>query len=104
MEALSNALDGAVLKKEIKVIKIRISLESLEKILLQFANSSGLHMNSDKSNDYACSRGAELMAWCQNWNLDFGTLPTKYLGLPVLQKGMIKAIFQPLIDRVIMRV
>lgn len=60
------------------------SLKTLEDIMVRFASLAGLSMITDKTKLYAGIIINELMAWCQHWNIGFGMLPAKYLGLPLL--------------------
>lgn len=75
------------------------NFSSLANILSHFGSSAGLRLKLDKSKLYVCSKSQVIEDWCLSWNIGLGTLPTKYLGIPLMQKRLNKAIFQPLVDK-----
>lgn len=67
METLSTELDKTVSSKLFRVVKQKgeYQINHLEPILVNFANSTGLCMNTEKSKLYACNRANDILTWCQ---------------------------------------
>lgn len=74
------------------------SINSLGKVLQDFANCSGLKVNNDKSHFF--SRKVDLSWVKKNLNIKHVNLPVRYIGLPLFSGKLTKQMCCPLIDKV----
>ncbi|WZZ77741.1 hypothetical protein YC2023_098313 [Brassica napus] len=67
----------------------------------KFAAMSGLHINSSKSSIYASGPSTEtLREEALRLGIAVGSLPIRYLGLPLTTKALTKLDYEPLIDKI----
>ena len=77
------------------------SLEGILEVLSLFARYSGLHINSTKSSIFISGGcGSEIVNAAAEKRIGVGTLPIRYLGLPLTTKALTKQDYEPLIDKV----
>ncbi|XP_024013050.1 uncharacterized protein LOC112087252 [Eutrema salsugineum] len=75
------------------------SMESIISVFNDFATISGLHVSLEKSTVYLAGVAGDLRATTlENVPFVAGTLPVRYLGLPLLTKKMTRMDYAPLID------
>lgn len=80
------------------------TVDSLRRVMLtmkDFAVMSGLFINAEKSSLYASGSGTS--AICDeavSQGITVGTLPIRYLGLPLTTKALTKLDYEPLIDKI----
>lgn len=67
-------------------------------------SNSGLLINNEKSKLYIANPKPSIIAWCNTFNIALGNLPTEYLGLPLLNRRLNKALYQPLLDSIQKRI
>lgn len=75
------------------------SLDGVLSVMNTFAQMSGLHINASKSSIYSTGQNKLLLQ--QNTEvkgLTVGTLPFRYLGLPLTSKAWTRLDYEPLID------
>ncbi|KAL1211077.1 putative ribonuclease H protein [Cardamine amara subsp. amara] len=81
------------------------SLEGILEVFKQFAAISGLHISLEKSSIYMAGVSPvardEILA---QFPFDYGTLPVRYLGLPLLTKRMSLTDCLPLIEKIRSRI
>lgn len=82
----------------------KTTLNNLFQISESIKINNGLVINREKSKLYISKPRPEIVQWCNSINLTFGYLPTKYLGIPLLNQRMSKALYQPLLDSVQKRI
>lgn len=70
------------------------SLRGILQILEEFREVSGLRINQNKLNSSRCRELAAEMGIAQ------GSLPIRYLGVPLSPKKMTRSDFQPLLDQI----
>ncbi|CAA7058279.1 unnamed protein product [Microthlaspi erraticum] len=81
------------------------SLQAILEVLSSFHSYSGLGLNAGKSFLFLDGNSPGLNnSIAGNFGLVPGSLPVKYLGLPLLPHKMRRQDYQPLIDRVIARI
>ncbi|KAL0804295.1 hypothetical protein Bca101_096785 [Brassica carinata] len=81
------------------------SLEGILRILQSFYLNSGLGLNLAKSSLFLDGGNAEILKqMADRFGLASGSLPVKYLGLPLMPNKMNRRDYQPLIDKVIKRI
>lgn len=81
------------------------SLRGIMQVLLNFQRKSGLALNLRKTKVFIDGNNvSDCQALATQFGLQQGTLPVKYLGLPLSPKKLSKRDYQPLIDRVRARV
>ncbi|KAG7543595.1 Reverse transcriptase zinc-binding domain [Arabidopsis thaliana x Arabidopsis arenosa] len=77
------------------------SVESVLKVFDEFATHSGLKISLEKSTLYmagvSTTQKDEIL---QQFPFEYGSLPVRYLGLPLLTKKMTTADYLPLIERI----
>lgn len=66
--------------------------------------NAGLALNREKSKLFAPHRSKVISEWTSKWEIEYGLLPTKYLGVPLLHKWLYQALYQPLLDKIMKRV
>lgn len=77
------------------------SLEGVLQVMNQFAGFSGLHINAAKSSIFTSGGcGPEIGTAAAENGIGMGTLPIRYLGLPLTTKSLTKQDYEPLIDKV----
>lgn len=70
-------------------------------MLSRFAQYSGLHINATKSSIFISGGcGSEILNAAAEKGIGVGTLPIRYLGLPLTTKALTKQDYEPLIDKV----
>ena len=61
----------------------------------------GLHINASKSSIYASgSDVSSLVATTEALHVGVGTLPIRYLGMPLTTKSLTNHDYEPLIDKI----
>ncbi|KAL1823105.1 hypothetical protein ACET3Z_009883 [Daucus carota] len=78
-------------------------------LMMQSVNTfeafSGLKINACKSTFFASNTSPELKAWInQEYGIQLGNLPTKFLGVPLLATGLHASHCQPLISKITARI
>ena len=77
------------------------SLRGVLKVMEQFAKISGLHINASKSSLFAWGVSIEpLLSEAMRLGIKVGSLPVKYLGMPLTTNALTKQDYEPLIDKV----
>ena len=77
------------------------SLQGVMEVMGRFAGMSGLHINVVKSSIFASGRGThDLCEEATKLGIRVGSLPIRYLGLPLTTKGLTKKDYEPLIDKI----
>ena len=67
----------------------------------QFANISGLHINATKSSIFASGHSVSpTLEEAVRIGIKVGSLPVKYLGMPLITKALSKEDYAPLLDKV----
>lgn len=67
----------------------------------KFARMSGLHINESKSSIYSAGQNKLLLQQnAEVRGLSVGSLPFRYLGLPLMYKAWTRLDYEPLIDRI----
>lgn len=70
-------------------------------MLSRFARYYGLHINATKSSIFISGGcGSEIVNAAAEKGIGVGTLPIRYLGLPLTTKALTKQDYEPLIDKV----
>ncbi|XP_019057330.1 PREDICTED: uncharacterized protein LOC109116418 [Tarenaya hassleriana] len=77
------------------------SLEEIKRVITSFSRISGLFMNQDKLEIFfsGCS-SAERSDLLETSGLSVGSLPVRYLGVPLSPSRVTSKDFQPLIDKI----
>lgn len=69
-------------------------------VMRRFAAMSGLHINAAKSSIYVTGRNiADLLATTASLSIGVGTLPIRYLGMPLTTKTLTSHDYEPLIEK-----
>ncbi|XP_013583479.1 PREDICTED: uncharacterized protein LOC106292439 [Brassica oleracea var. oleracea] len=77
------------------------SLKGVIQTMEKFANMLGLHINASKSSLYASGPGtATVCEEALSLGIAGGSLPIRYLGLPLTTKARTKLDYEPLIDKI----
>lgn len=77
------------------------SLKGTMGVMKEFAKMSGLHINATKSTIFAAGPDLEpLLEEATTQGISTGTLPIRYLGLPLTTKSLTPLDYEPLIDKV----
>ena len=77
------------------------SLLGIMEVMRRFAAMSGLHINAAKSSIYVTGRNiADLLATAASLSIGVGTLPIRYLGMPLTTKTLTSHDYEPLIDKI----
>ena len=77
------------------------SLRGVLKVMEQFAKISGLHINASKSYLFATGLNLDpLLSEAMRLGIKVGSLPVRYLGMPLTTKALTKQDYKPLIDKV----
>ena len=77
------------------------SLHGVMEVMREFATMSGLHINATKSTIFASGPDVEpLLAEATALGISTGTLPIRYLGMPLTTKSLTPLDYEPLIDKV----
>ena len=77
------------------------SLKGIMGVTKEFAKMSGLHINATKSTIFAAGPDLEsLLEEATTQGIITGTLPIRYLGLPLTTKSLTTLDYEPLIDKV----
>ncbi|CAA7059505.1 unnamed protein product [Microthlaspi erraticum] len=77
------------------------SLSGVLEVMSSFARISGLYINTSMSSIFAAGQGAStLVAAVAVRGLAVGTLPIRYLGLPLTTKALTVQDYEPLIDKI----
>ncbi|KAL0874846.1 hypothetical protein Bca101_024551 [Brassica carinata] len=81
------------------------SLNAILNVLRAFQSTSGLGLNISKSCLFldGNNRGT-LKAMADSFGLSLGSLPVKYLGLPLMPHRLRQTDYQPLIDKILARI
>lgn len=84
--------------------KIR-SIDSITEVFDYFAKISGLKINMEKSTIYLAGISEERRTAMElKYSIQLGTLPVRYLGLPLLTKRMTAVDYKPLLNRIKSRI
>lgn len=77
-------------------------VRSLERVLVvmePFANVSGLYINATKSSIFATGQSiTPMINEAKSIGIKVGSLPVRYLGMPLTTKALSKQDYEPLID------
>lgn len=77
------------------------SLQGVVEVMQNFATMSGLHINATKSTIFASGLDvAPLLAAAASLGISAGSLPIRYLGMPLMTKSLTPLDYEPLIDKV----
>lgn len=77
------------------------SLKGVLEVMKQFADISGLCINVAKSSIFATGQSiTPLMSEATSTGITVGTLPVRYLGMPLTTKALTRPDYEPLIDKV----
>lgn len=77
------------------------SLQGVVEVMQNFATMSGLHINATKSTIFASGLDvAPLLAAAASLGISAGSLPIRYLGMPLTSKSLTPLDYEPLIDKV----
>ena len=77
------------------------SLQGVMEVMGRFAGMSGLHINVVKSSIFPSGRGMhDLCEEATKLRIRVGSLPIRYLGLPLTTKRLTKKDYEPLIDKI----
>ena len=77
------------------------SLMGVLEVMKRFARMSGLHINVAKSSIFASGHNiSDLLAAAESLNIGVGTLPIRYLGMPLTTKTLTSHDYEPLIDKI----
>ena len=77
------------------------SLQGVLAVMDQFANISGLFINAWKSSIFASGQSiTPLISEATHIGIIVGSLPVRYLGMPLTTKALTKQDYEPLIDKV----
>lgn len=74
------------------------TIRNIDAVLSKFSKASGLEISSEKSKIFFSKSVSDLIK--RQSNFKEGTLPLKYLGVPLHHKKLQIAHFQPMIDKV----
>lgn len=84
-----------------EMVSISLLLDAVD----SFANQSGLLLNKRKCQAFFCNVGADIVdATVQRYGFSVGTLPIKYLGLPLITGRLSSMDCAPLIQRLCRRI
>ncbi|XP_048592235.1 uncharacterized protein LOC125576362 [Brassica napus] len=76
------------------------SLRGVMEVMSDFAAMSGLHINASKSTIFAAGPALDtLLEEATAMGISAGTLPVRYLGLPLTTKSLTPIDYEPLIDK-----
>ena len=77
------------------------SLLGVIETMERFASMSGLHINASKSSIYASGNDvSSLVPTAEALHIRVGSLPIRYLGMPLTTKTLTSHDYEPLIDRI----
>lgn len=76
-----------------------VQIRHIRVILTVFEALSGLHVNWEKSYLYSINQVLDMQVLAANLGCQVGTLPTKYLGMPLGSKNKAKVIWNGVLDR-----
>ena len=77
------------------------SLLGVLEVMKRFAQMSGLHINAAKSTIFASENNVgALLDVAESLNIGVGTLPIRYLGMPLTTKTLSSHDYEPLIDKI----
>lgn len=76
------------------------SLHGIYKTLEDFAGWSGLHMNREKTQLFHSGLNQHDCNALASYGFTFGSLPIRYLGLPLMSRKLKVAEYAPLIDKI----
>ena len=77
------------------------SLLGVIEVMRRFARISGLHINATKSSIFASGEDTSaLLNAASNLGIGVGTLPIRYLGMPLTTKTLTPLDYEPLIDKI----
>ena len=76
------------------------SVEGILHVFKEFASMSGLHISLEKSTLFLAGVCEDREAILAQFPFEVGTLPVRYLGVPLLTKRMTSSDYSPLINRV----
>ena len=77
------------------------SLQGILEVLEKFTNISGLHINASKSSVFASGKNVSTMLEeSVRIGIKVGSVPVKYLGMPLTTKALSKQDYAPLLDKV----
>ncbi|KAK1302467.1 hypothetical protein QJS10_CPB12g00823 [Acorus calamus] len=70
-----------------------------EQLLEDFAHCSGLHLNPEKSQVFLSSSFSDACSFLDLVGIAVGTLPVRYLGLPLIDRSLTHSACLPLLDK-----
>ena len=77
------------------------SLLGVLEVMKRFVRMSGLHINTTKSYIYASGRNvSDLLSTAEFLGIRAGTLPIRYLGMPLTTRSLTAHDYEPLIDKI----
>ncbi|KAL1225687.1 putative ribonuclease H protein [Cardamine amara subsp. amara] len=79
------------------------SPQGISDTLHHFHHLSGLAMNRDKTTIFLAGLKQHEMDIISNFGFRYGSMPIRYLGLPLLHRKLRKADYSPLIDKISLR-
>lgn len=78
-----------------------VSLFGVLEVFKDFASMSGLHINPSKSTLFSAGGEAnQLIVAAHGVGIQSGTLPIRYLGLPLTTKALTRLDYEPLLNRI----
>lgn len=81
------------------------SIEGILAVFKEFAKKSGLNISLEKSTLYLAGvKEEDSVAILEQFPFEYGSLPVRYLGLPLLTKKMNSQDYRPLISRIRARI
>ena len=81
------------------------SIKGIKKILEKFYSFSGLQLNSAKSEIFSSGVSSDLLEEMQQaTGFKLGTLPVRYLGIPLVTRRLTSKDCDPLMDRILARI
>ncbi|XP_056850253.1 uncharacterized protein LOC108824527 [Raphanus sativus] len=126
MEVLSKLLDRAAVEKkigfhpycqEVKLTHLcfaddllvfsdgkKSSVEGILQVFKEFASISGLRISLEKSTLFLAGLCEDREAILAQFPFEVGTLPVRYLGVPLLTKRMTSSDYSPLVNRIKKRI
>lgn len=76
------------------------SLHGINETLEDFAGWSGLHMNRDKTQLFHAGLNQDEITAIQEYGFPTGSLPIRYLGLPLMSRKLKISEYSPLLDKI----
>ena len=80
------------------------SVEGILQVFKDFAGISSLHISLEKSTLFLAGVCEDREAILEQFPFEIGTLPVRYLGVPLLTKRMTSSDYSPLVNRVKKRI